>query len=377
MNSRERVVGALNHQEPDQVPIDLGATMCSSITRVAYTNLRAYLGWAPDPDAEISCRLMQSVYPKEDLLLRYAVDLRSVHMNAPRNFRDREMPDDSYYDEYQIRWRKAAYYYDAVERPLADATIADLAHAAWPDPYDAGRVAGLEEQVRGVFESTDYAVSADMICSGPFEQACRVRGDEQFCVDLLWDPKFAEALLDKILETDIALWDVYLSSVGKYVQVVAQGDDVAMQTATYISPAMYRKFIKPRQRRLFEFIHSKTTAKIFYHCCGSVYDIIPDLIEIGVDALNPVQRSAAKMDISILKREFGKDITFWGGGIDTQQLLPFATLQQIDDEVRRTMEIMAPGGGFVFVPSHNIQPDVTPDRIDQVYQSALKYRHYR
>jgi uroporphyrinogen decarboxylase len=149
-----------------------------------------------------------------------------------------------------------------------------------------------------------------------------------------------------------------------------------MQTGTYVSPGMYRKLIKPRQRKLFDFIHSKTHAKIFYHSCGSVYDIIPDLIEIGVDALNPVQRSAARMDIVTLKKEFGQDISFWGGGVDIQQFLPFASLEEIEEEVKRTMDIMAPGGGFVFVPSHNIQADVTPDRIDAMYQAALKYRDY-
>lgn len=232
------------------------------------------------------------------------------------------------------------------------------------------------ESARQLYENTDYAISADMICGGPFEQACMVRGYAEFCIDLCWDPKFAEALLDKVLETDLALWDVYLNEVGDYVQVVAQGDDVAMQTGTYISPEMYRKFIKPRHRKLFDFIHSKTKAKIFYHVCGSVYDIIPDLIEVGVDILNPVQRSAAKMDIVKLKREFGKSLTFWGGGIDIQQFLPFATPQEIEDEVKRTIEIMAPGGGFVFMASHNIQADVTPDRIEAMYQAAIKYRSY-
>ncbi len=376
MNPRDRVCTALDHREPDRVPIDLGATMCSSITRVAYENLREHLGLEPDPEPEISCRLMQTVYPEQDLLLHYNIDFRPVHMRAPWHFKAVEMPDDSFYDEFGIRWKKAAYYYDAVERPLADATVADLASAAWPDPQDVGRVEGLREWAEQLYSSTAYAISADMICGGPFEQACMVRGYEQFCVDLHWDRKFAEALLDKVLETDIALWSMYLDAIGDYVQVVSQGDDVAMQTGTYVSPDMYRQFIKPRQRRLFDFIHSRTDAKIFYHSCGSVYDIIPDLIEIGVDALNPVQRSAANMDLVRLKKEFGKDISFWGGGVDIQQFLPFASLEEIGEEVRRTMDIMAPGGGFVFVPSHNIQADVTPDRIDAMYQAALKYGHY-
>jgi uroporphyrinogen decarboxylase len=139
---------------------------------------------------------------------------------------------------------------------------------------------------------------------------------------------------------------------------------------------MYRKFIKPCQKRLFDFIHQNTQAKVFFHSCGSIYEIIPDLIEIGVDALNPIQCSAAGMEIVKLKREFGKDICFWGGGIDIQKVLPFATLDEIEDEVKRTIDVLAPGGGFVFAPTHNVQADVTPDRIDRTYETVLRYRDY-
>ncbi len=376
MNSRERVLAALNHGEPDKVPIDLGGTIVTTLTRIAYQNLREYLGMPADAEPVISHRQMDTVYPGEDLLQRYEVDFRTVAMKGPWCFEPREMPDDSFYDEFNIRWKKACYYYDVVERPLADATVHDLATATWPDPYDPGRVAGLREEAKALYENTNYAIVADIMCLGPFEGGCVLRGYEQFLTDLYWDPGFAEALLDKITETDIALWDAFLNAVGDYVHVVAQGDDVGIQTGPYISPEMYRKFIKPRQRRIFDFIHSKTQAKIFYHSCGSVYDLIPDFIEIGVDILNPIQRSARKMDIARLKREFGKELCFWGGAIDVQKVLPFATPQQIEDEIKRTLDIMAPGGGYVFVPSHNIQADVTPDRIHKVYQTALQHRSY-
>jgi len=139
---------------------------------------------------------------------------------------------------------------------------------------------------------------------------------------------------------------------------------------------MYRRFIKPRQKRIFDFIHSRTDAKLLYHCCGAVFDIIGDFIDIGVDVLNPIQRSAAKMDIAKIKQQFGKDLCFWGGGIDVQQVLPFASPEEIDADVKRTFEIMAPGGGFVFFPSHNIQADVTPERFHAAFDAALRYRHY-
>jgi uroporphyrinogen decarboxylase len=205
---------------------------------------------------------------------------------------------------------------------------------------------------------------------------CALRGYEQFLVDLASDPVLAETLLDKNLELAIQFWDAYLSEVGEYVQVAAQGDDLGMQTGSIISPRMYRKYIKPRHTQLFNFIRSKTKAKIFLHSCGSVYNLIPDLIEAGVEILSPVQFTAANMDLARLKKDFGKDLTFWGGGVDTQQVLPHASLQEIRKSVSRSIDIMAPGGGFVFVPVHNIQADITPERIEAVYQTAIQKRHY-
>ena len=174
----------------------------------------------------------------------------------------------------------------------------------------------------------------------------------------------------------IGLWDVYLGALGDFVQVVCQGDDMGMQTNLMFSPDMYRKFIKPCHKRIYEFVHSKTEAKIFMHSDGAIYDIIPDLIEIGVDILNPIQRDAKKMDIANLKREFGADICFWGGGIDVQQVLRTADAATIESEVQYSIETLAPDGGYVFALTHNLQPDITPDRVDAAFRAALKYRDY-
>ena len=376
MNSRERVLTALDHREPDKVPLDCNGTLVTALTRIAYNNLRDLLGLAPDPDPNFSSREMDTVRSLEDLLEHYRIDTRCIHLKAGLISTSREMPDGTYYDAFGIRWKKAAYYYDAIERPLAGKTKEDLKTVQWPDLYDKSKVAGLREEAKRLYETTDYCLVADIPGLGPFEGACFTRGHDQFCMDLCLDVPFAEALLDKITETIIAFWDMFLSEVGDYVQVCAQGDDVGMQNSPFISPEMYRRFIKPRQKQVFDFIHSRTEAKVFYHSCGSVYDLIPDFIEIGVDILNPVQTSAARMDLEVLKREFGKDISFWGGGIDVQQKLPYYSLQEIEDEVKRTLDIMAPGGGFIFFPSHNIQADVTPDRIDRMFRTVLENRTY-
>jgi uroporphyrinogen decarboxylase len=376
MTSRARVLKALNHKEPDMVPIDLGGTQVTTLTRQAYHNLRAYLGLDADPAPAMADRVMDVVYMKEDLLERYQTDFRPVQLRAPDKFIPRE-DENGFYDEYGVHWRRAAFYYDAIERPFTNlASIADIEKFPWPDPHDPGRMRGLRETARNLFETTDYALVADICCLGPFEGACTLRGYEKFCMDLYLDPAYAQALLEKLTDVAISLWDVFLNEVGEYVQVVAQGDDLGMQSSTYISPPMIRKFVKPCLKRLYDFIHSRTDAKIFMHSCGSVYDILPDLIEVGVDVLNPIQRSAAKMDITRLKQEFGKDLTFWGGAIDVQRVFPSASLEEIDAEAKHTIDVLAPGGGYVFVPAHNIQPDVSPDRIDKLYMSALRYRNY-
>jgi uroporphyrinogen decarboxylase len=377
MNPRERLIKTLNHVEPDQIPIDLGSTENTSIARIAYLNLRASLGMPADACPYVINRMMDSVFPAEDLLQHYQIDFRPVRpVSSSWKAKTREMGDDSFYDDMNIRWRKAGNYYDMVENPMRSFTLDQIVKAPTPDPLDPGRMDGVNEYARHLYEDTDYAVVVGHICWGPFELGCALRGYEQFLVDLASDPVLAETMLDKNLELAIRFWDAYLSEVGEYVQVVAQGDDLGMQTGSIISPKMYRQFIKPRHKQLFDFIHSKTKAKVFLHSCGSVYNLIPDLIDVGVEILSPVQFTAARMDLARLKKEFGNDLTFWGGGVDTQHVLPRGTLQDIQDDVRRNIDILAPGGGFVFVPVHNIQADITPERIQAVYQTALEKRLY-
>jgi uroporphyrinogen decarboxylase len=367
---------ALNHEEPDLVPIDMGSTENTTLTRVAYTNLRKHLGMQEDSRPFVINRMMDAVYPSEDLLRHYRVDFRPVRPSSTYNPDIREMPDDSFYDEMDIRWKKAGHYYDMVENPLRSLSLKEALRAKMPDPKAAGRVEGLRAQAKLIFERTEYAIVVGHIMWGPFELGCALRGYDQFLMDLSQDTKYAEALMDRNLELATGFWDAYLAEVGDHVQVCAQGDDLGMQTSPIISPDMYRRLIKPRHKKLFDFIRSKTTARIFLHSCGSVYDLIPDLIESGVQILSPVQFTAAKMNLESLKKNFGSELTFWGGGIDTQHFLPRATVGEIADEISKIFDIMAPGGGFVFVPVHNIQADVAPEKVDAIYKTALEKRKY-
>jgi uroporphyrinogen decarboxylase len=374
MTSRERFLAASSHREPDALPIDFGSTQVTTITRIAYDNLRAYLGMELDASPRISHRQMDTVYPTESFFQHYKVDFRPVTMKSTWASKARQTTDDTFYDEYNIRWKKASYYYDVIERPLVNATIEDLDKVQWPDARAPGRIDGVREEARRLSEETGYALVADIMCGGPFEQCCNLRGYENFLVDIYENPRFARRLIDTITDVDIAFWDVFLEAVGEYVQVVTQGDDLGMQTNSFISRETYRDLVKPCHRRMCDFIHSRTNAKIMMHSCGSVYDLIPEFIDVGVDILNPLQTSAAKMDLTRIKQEFGRDLCFWGGGIDVQKVLPFASLQEIEDTVKRTIDIMAPGGGYVFVPAHNIQADIAPERIDRVYRTALAHR---
>ncbi len=377
MTSRQRVIKALNHEEADMVPIDMGSTENTTITRIAYINLRNHLGMAEDPQPFVINRMMDAVYPADDLIRHYQVDFKPVRPSSTYRADIREMPDDSFYDEMDIRWKKAGHYYDMVENPLRRLSLEKALKAKMPDPKAAGRVEGLREQARWLSENTDFAIVVGHIMWGPFESGCALRGYDQFLMDLSLDVQYAEALLDRNLELAIRFWDACLTEVGEYVQVCAQGDDLGMQTSSIISPDMYRRLVKPRHKKLFDFIRSRTKARIFLHSCGSVYDLIPDLIDAGVEILSPVQFTAAKMDLASLKKDFGRDLSFWGGGTDTQHFLPRASVGEIRDHVSMIFDIMAPGGGFVFVPVHNIQADIAPERVNAMYQTALEKRKYR
>jgi len=375
MNSRQRVLKTLNHEEPDKIPIDMGSTENTTLCRFAYINLREYLHMPPDPEPYIINRMMDAVFPADDLLKKYQIDFKAVRPSSAYQPAIEEL-SDGFIDEYKIRWRQTKHYYDMVEHPLAEKSLEQLESAAYADPYIPERRIGLRDQAKDLHDNTDHCVTVGHIAMGPFEMSGNMRSYSKFLMDLYIDPDYANALLDKNLENTIGFWDVYLDEVGDYVDVVCQGDDLGTQIGPWISPEMYREWIKPRHAELFKFIRSKTDAKIFLHSCGSIYDLIPDLIEVGVQALNPVQVSAKHMDLRTLKKDFGDEICFWGGGVDTQKVLPNASEQEIKDHVKEVIDIMAPCGGFVWVPVHNVQSDIPPEKIHVTYQTAIENRDY-
>ena len=236
----------------------------------------------------------------------------------------------------------------------------------------------LGRQAEQLYHQTEYAlVGGVVIGGGIFEQPARLMGLKNFFMALVRQPEVADRLMEKMTDLYIQASLDYLDHVGSLIDVFVYWDDLCGQQGWLINPDLYVKRVKPRQRRLVEAIKTRTKAKLFYHGDGAVADLIPHLIEIGFDIINPVQVSARGMDTRQLKRDFGSEITFWGGGVDTQQVLPFGTPEQVRDEVRRRIDDLAPGGGFVFAPVHNIQPFVPPENIVAAYDTARQYGVYQ
>ena len=273
--------------------------------------------------------------------------------------------------------REGGLYYDWIEFPIKEISVEALEKYQWPQLDPLETVGQLRDQARHLFENTDYAlVGSDSIGGGIFEQACRIVGLENFMISMVTNRPFADRLLERITDIYIESVDRYLDLVGEYIQVFAFCDDVSTQSGWMISPDLYKSLVKPRHRRLFEAIRRRTQAKLLYHCCGAASELFPHLIDIGVDIVNPVQVSASGMDSKKLKERFGRDLVFWGGGVDTQRILPFGTVQDVRDEVRRRIDDLAPGGGFVFAAVHNIQAFVPPENIVAVYDTAIEHGQY-
>ena len=381
MTGRERLRTALAHQEADHVPFDLGACGATGILWQAYGHLRKYLG-LPERPIRIWHTMGQLADPDEDLLQCLAADVRRLQLNPHGGWDLNIVEHDdgrSYVDAFGIRFHmpEGSLYFDPRGHPLKDMdTVQAIERYPWPDPTDPANSPGLAEAARQLRESTGAAVAMGSFWVGPLEGMTWLRGFEQSMMDLALNPKLTQAIMEKIVELAIAYYNKVLPQVRDWVDVIGVSDDLGGQQGPLISLEMYRKYMKPLHTRLFSTIKQHTDAAIFFHSCGSVWDFLPDLIESGIDILNPVQVGAAKMDTKALKREFGRDLVFWGGGCDTQEILPRGTPEQVRDEVKRRIDDLAPGGGFVFNPVHNIQAGVPPENIMAMWDAWSEYGVY-
>jgi uroporphyrinogen decarboxylase len=398
VTNRERVLTTLGRGAPDRVPVDLGGTESSDLTAVAYNRLKAHLG-LPLGARVVDC--MQFVVSVEEEVKRAFGVATEMLFPEPRQWRPARLPDGTPC-EVPALWRTvvradgteeevdaagrvtarrapAGYHFDPVNPPLAH--LADpselsqhrdvIAGFDWPSYADEG-LEELAARAARLHAETDRAVvfnyMVHVLAAGQ-----SLRGYEQFMMDLVANAALAEALLTALVDTYCARADRILPALGEHIDVIQVNDDLGTQMGPMLSPALYRKMILPHQRRLFAHLKSRTGAALLFHSCGSVRYAIPDLIEAGVDALNPVQVSAAGMDSAELKREFGRDLTFWGGGCDTQRALGRGTPAQVRGEVKRRIGDLAPGGGFVFCQVHNIQPEVPPENVVAMLEAARDF----
>jgi uroporphyrinogen decarboxylase len=364
---------ALNHEESDRVPIDLNGTYASGILTQAYEPLKAYLDIGGVTE-EMAGRSATAVV-EEEVLRRFQVDTRKVVVRIP-DLRMQRNPDGTQTDQWGVTWGKPedGNWY-VTHSPLeGEPTVADIERYPFPDPDEKAILDGLYDEVSRLHHDTDFAVCLNLP-SRLVHQIQFLRGYAESLMDLLVNRPFIEALMDRITEINVRIARNVLALVGDMVDVICIGDDLGTQSGPVMSLETYRDLIKPRQQRLLDTIKTHTQAHVWYHSCGSVSAFLPDLIEIGVDALNPVQVSAKDMDPQTLKREFGKDLTFWGG-IDTQQVLPFGTPEEVAAEVRRRFAELGPGGGWVCAAVHNIQPGVPPENICALFDTALECGRY-
>ena len=411
MNSRERVIASIEHREPDQVPVDLGSNPSSGISAIAYNNLTRYLGM-DHLQTRIYDVVQQLAQPDDEILDNFGIDV----LDVGRVFNTREdewhpvtMPDGNtgYYPvwfqpETDDSGSSVAHHKDgtAIARMPVGATFFDQIHFPWLDGYP-DKLRGLDEAMSKVLWSAfvhspwdqmhrpDFwkefrtrvldlrkkTERALMVVAGCnlFEWGTFIRRMDNFMLDLYMEPEHVEALLDALMERHLAFLSDLIEAVGDLVDIIRFGDDLGSMGGPLMDPDLYRKFFKPRHKQLCDFVKANSSMHIFLHSCGSIYSLIPDLIEAGFEILNPVQTQSRDMAPERLKEEFGSSVSFWGGGVETVGILNNASPDRVRSEVLQRLEIFSHGGGFIFNPIHNILPDVPPENIIAMFEAVQEF----
>ena len=412
MNSRERVLSAINHIEPDGVPVDLGATPSSGILAIAYDNLLHYLpfknkrNWVYDVVQQVS-------QPSDEVLDHFRIDtidlgrMFNIHdsdwydytmpngriAQQPVWFRPQKQEDGSHFvyqdDKVIASMPAAAISYDQVVFPFLDGYPTEygtnldaamgkihwaaLVHSPWDHASEPDFWETLRDKAIKLRAKSDRAIVLSAGCN-LFEWGTFLRRLDNFLMDLVCAPAEVERFLDALMVRHLASLEKICQAVGDVVDILRLGDDLGMNTGPLMSPATYRKLFKPRHKKLCDYIKEHSKMHTFLHSCGSIYQLIPDLIEAGFEILNPVQTNTRDMSPQRLKDAFGKDVTFWGGGADTRSILNLGTPEQVREHVCENIEILSPGGGFVFNTIHNILPDVPPENIVAMFEAVDEYR---
>lgn len=411
MNSRERVLASINHKEPDRVAVDLGSTPSSGISAIAYNNLKKYLGITTGHNRVYDV-VQQVTQPEDEIIDRFGIDV--IDLGRTFNTKDSDwyetaLPDGST-AEYPTWFRpvrhedgsmnafladgtqvgkmpRGATFFDQTVFPYVDEYPEDyrnlpdamgkviwsaLVHSPWDNAGNPGFWETLRENALALRQNTDKAIMIVCGCN-LFEWGTFLRKIDNFLMDIYSEPEEVERLLDALMEQHLATLSKVCSYVGDVVDIIRFGDDLGMDSGPFMSPEKYKAIFKPRHKLLCDYVKKHSNMKTFIHSCGSIYKMIPDLIDAGIDIINPVQTVCKDMEAERLKREFGRDVTFWGGGADTRYIMNGGTTQQVKEDVKRRLEIFAPGGGFVFNPVHNLLPDVPPQNIVAMFEAVEEY----
>jgi len=410
MNSRERVLASINHKEPDRVPIDLGALPVTGISAIAYHNLKHYLGMNSG-HIRVYDLMQQLAVPEKNVLDLFKVDILDVgstfntededwydiHINGynlqfPNWFQPRHNPDDSYDVLHRdgtviARMTKDALVFDQTYYPCLEnypETYSEFQKMASKNPWVAQVTPPFSNIGQKKFWKTlrknaitlkeeSNKVIALNLGSTSFELASSFRRLDRFLIDLVRNTSKVEKFLDFILEFFFNSLNVICGYVGDIIDIIKIGDDLGENKGPFISPKIFREIFKPRITEICDFIKKKSTMKIFYHSCGSIVPLIPDLIDTGIDILNPVQINARDMAPKFLKENFGDEITFWGGGADTRNVINRKSPEEVKKHVLELLEIFFPGGGYVWNTVHNILPDVPPQNIVAMFEAIEEF----
>ncbi|MCL5071807.1 MAG: methyltransferase [Actinobacteria bacterium] len=414
MKSRERIRRVLNHEVPDRVPIDFGSMRSSGISTIAYNKLKQILNITEDP-AKMYDFIQQLAYPEKEILEIFKVDVidagqaflknrdewtewvldngskclipkflnieidnkKTVFLKDKNNLILGKKPTTSLYVD-QCFW-----VYKNLDLIPEDLRTNDLSKFIWaiPSPpwhldiFNDKEFELFKSVIKNFYETTDYSIVLSVGCN-LFETGTFLRGMENFLIDIYVDKKGVSRLLDKLVEENIKKLSRIIEGVGDYVDLLQFGDDLGSQDSPFMSPQIYRDLFKSRHKTMWDYVHNNSKCKVFLHSCGSIYELLPDLIDAGLDVINPVQTNCRNMGPEKLKKEFGKNLIFWGGCCNTRDVLSNKTPKEVELDVRKRMEILGKNGGLVFNQIHNILSNIPPENVVMMFKAALKYGQY-
>jgi len=431
MNSRERVLLSLKHKEPDKVPVDLGGMGSSNIMGIAYSRLKKYLGIS-EGETYIYDIPQQLATPEERILKLFGIDCIDLNrMLPPASPSEIEvepwtLPDGSpakvptafsalmapiavrgspkstgrvkLLPDGKGGWMlkegnlvrlvmpKGSLYFDDIYHPLEKAeTRKDVdvffegsydSSISWPPIISEADAESLRKRAKYLHDNTEYAVMGGF-GGNFFETGQYLRGFRNYLVDIIRRKDLVLYINEKLIEYYKKNLKTWLGAVRDYIQVGIFGDDLGGQGGPLLSPKIYHEMIQPYEKELYQYVKRNSNLFVFLHSCGSIYSLLPDIVDAGVDAVNPVQTSAKDMEAGRLKREFGDELTFWGGGVDTQKVLWSGSPEEVARNVKQNIEVFAPGGGFVFATVHNIMANVPPENIVAIFEAVKKYGGYK